>query len=238
MNKDKNIDDGFYHFDYIEKDEEKLIMDIIIKSNCSEYKSLEFYYQANMIVHKCRYILFQLLILKYENSVSLYDQLVVGIAYKNKGAFYRPMAIKYLEMFIKQSNSKTWNIVERYLPKSSVFLILSELYEKEYDFNNAIEILSNIKVNDCAWSATVLKVAKILKKVDINRCVDYCETALLEHNSTGALEELNKFLIEARQLQDRKYVYRPRKNRAIEENKEIEDEIEETAKKFLKYFKN
>lgn len=230
-----NKTNGYYQFDTIDKDEQNLIMQIIKKSNKADIKSLEFYSLSNSIIYKCRYILFELMVIKYKDSPLLYDQLVTGLAYKEKGAFYRPAAIEHIQNYVDKANNEDWFRVNQFIPKSSVLLILSELYEKEYDFTSALSILSGIAINEVGWDSSILRAAKILKKVDINKCVEYCEKALTKREIHGIKQELQKFLYEAKKSQAKGYVYRPRKNRAIETDKQMDDEINSIALSFLKY---
>lgn len=230
-----NKTNEYYQFDTINEDEQNLIMKIIKMSNKADIKSLEFYSLSNNVIYKCRYILFELMVLKYKDSPLLYDQLVTGLAYKEKGAFYRPAAIEYIQNYVDKANNEDWFRVNQLIPKSSILLILSELYEKEYDFTSALSILSDIAINEVGWDSSILRAAKILKKIDINKCVEYCEKALTKREIHGIKQELQEFLYEAKKSQAKGYVYRPRKNRVIETDKQMDDEINSIALSFLKY---
>lgn len=85
------------------------------------------------------------------------------------------------------------------------------------------------------WDSSILRAAKILKKIDINKCVEYCEKALTKREIHGIKQELQEFLYEAKKSQAKGYVYRPRKNRVIETDKQMDDEINSIALSFLKY---
>lgn len=94
--------------------------------------------EAQTTVYKPRYVLFELVILRYASSNSPLDQLAVAIAYQSKGAAYRRSAIEYFEKSIQRVPKRFLNIFVSWT-NLSLYSAFSEVYEKEHLYKEAIE---------------------------------------------------------------------------------------------------
>jgi len=93
--------------------------------------------EAYQTVYKARYVLFDIIIVRYEKSSSPIDKLAIALAYESKGAFFRKEAIHYFESSIQYIDLSILNRFPSYMP-ASLYLVFSELYEKEHDYKKAI----------------------------------------------------------------------------------------------------
>lgn len=93
--------------------------------------------EAYPITYKARYVLFDIIIVRYEKSTVPIDRLAVALAYESKGAYFRNEAISYLESCIKDIAKSELGRFQSYMPYS-LYLKISQLYEKEHDYKKAI----------------------------------------------------------------------------------------------------
>lgn len=89
------------------------------------------------ITYKPRYVLFDIVILKYDNSQNMVDRLAVALAYETKGAFYRKQAIAYFEESIKYVDKTIMDLFHA-CPTMTVYTKFADLYEKEHEYEKAI----------------------------------------------------------------------------------------------------
>ncbi len=102
--------------------------------------------EAYPIVYKARYVLFDIVIVRYEKSSSPIDRLAVALAYESKGAYFRKEAISYFESAIQSIDLSKINRFNSY-PPMSIYLKFSELYEKEHNYQKAILFVKKAMVS-------------------------------------------------------------------------------------------
>lgn len=225
-------EDGTYDFENLKYSEEKQIMDIVRKSKNSKITSLAFYTESTPVIYKTRYILFEIIIQKYKDSNNIFDKLAVGLSYKEKGAYFRPLAIKYINDFILSAKPQDKKRIMTYIEYDTVLLQLGQLYEKEYDFLSAANTYNSINKESWQFTSIPLKLGGILKKIDIDRCIEYYENLLKENKDNRAIKEE---LLKARELKNKNYVYKPRKNRTISFDSDFDNQVKSCANRFIKY---
>lgn len=115
----------------------KSVLSSVEKKYPREFRAMGLANEAYPIVYKARYVLFDIIIVKYENSPNALDKLAVALAYESKGAYFRKEAISYFEASIKEIDKATLNKFLSYIPMS-LYMKFSELYEKEHDYKKAI----------------------------------------------------------------------------------------------------
>lgn len=132
--------DGTYdlkNFSNHEIDTIKHVLKIVKQKYPENYRSLGLANESYIIKYKPRYILYELIILKYSQSDNFIDKFAVALAYESKGATYRQCAIKYFEGSINHVSPKIMDDFISYMP-SHVYTIFAKLYEQEHDFDKAI----------------------------------------------------------------------------------------------------
>lgn len=100
-------------------------------------KSLGLVNESFSITYKPRYVLFDVVILKYQNSQNMVDRLAVALAYETKGAYFRKQAISYFEESIKYVD-KTILDLFRACPAKTVYTKFADIYEKEHQYKKSI----------------------------------------------------------------------------------------------------
>ena len=104
------------------------------------YRSIGLANESYVIVYKPRYVLFEMIVIKYRESTNPIDLAAVSFAYESKGAFFRKYAIQYYEAAKDRISYKELNK----FASVSAFSYLSkieEAYEKEHEYEKAIECL-------------------------------------------------------------------------------------------------
>lgn len=115
----------------------KSVLSSVEKKYPREFRAMGLANEAYPIVYKARYVLFDIIIVRYENSPNALDKLAVALAYESKGAYFRKEAISYFEASIKELDKDMLNKFLSYM-SASLFMKFSELYEKEHDYKKAI----------------------------------------------------------------------------------------------------
>lgn len=93
--------------------------------------------ESYVIVYKPRYVLFEIAVIMYSESIVPEEQLAAAFAYSQKGAMYRKNAISLYEKSINRVSFKTLDMFSS-LSSASIFLNLAELYEKEFQYCNSL----------------------------------------------------------------------------------------------------
>ena len=115
----------------------KSVLSLVDKKYPAALKSMGLASEAYQTAYKARYVLFDIVIVRHEKSLSPIDQLAVALAYESKGAFFRKQAISYFESAIQHIDMSKINRFNSY-PPMSIYLKFSEMYEKEHDYPKAI----------------------------------------------------------------------------------------------------
>lgn len=133
----KNGSYDLKNFSKHEIDTIKHVLKIVKQKYPKSYRSLGLANESSIIKYKPRYILYELIILKYGQSDNFIDKFAVALAYESKGAAYRKDAIKYFEESEKHVSPKIMNNFISYMPLC-VYTMFAKLYEQEHDFDKAI----------------------------------------------------------------------------------------------------
>lgn len=124
-------------FSQHEIDTIKHVLMIVTQKYPKNYRSLGLANESYIIKYKPRYILHEIIILKYCQSDNFIDKFSVALAYASKGAAYRQYAIKYFEESEKHISPKIMDNFVSYMPLH-VYTMFAKLYEQEHDFRKAI----------------------------------------------------------------------------------------------------
>lgn len=131
---------GIYDFTSFSQHEIDTIKHVLSTVKCKypkEYQALGLANEAYVIKYKPRYILYEIIILKYKESSSFIDKFAVSLAYESKGAFFRQQSIRFFEESECHISSSLLKDFISYMPLRT-YTIFSEIYEKEHDYDNAI----------------------------------------------------------------------------------------------------
>lgn len=233
--------DGFYNFSEISSEENSQLINYITEA-ISHSTLASIYLINNTLIeylNKNRYYIEQITIEKYKNSKNIYDYLSVGIAYKAKGAGFRKLAINYLEKFIKQATEKEWKNVTKVnfqLDKYYIYVMIAELYEKEAILDKALNYITTAQKFKPSDIYGFYHVGNILKKVDINKCIEYYRSELKNPENKEVKKNIEKELNDAIEKQKKNYQYKPRKRKS-NINVEQEEVLSNAANHYLKYFR-
>lgn len=235
--KDSITKNGYYDFTRISHNENKTIINVIRNSKRkypANYLSIGLILESYPVIYKERHILHELIIIKYENSVASIDMLAVAIAYERKGAVYRKKAIAFFEKALQHISEEDWKYVSLAFQPCEVYAMLSELYEKEYQFTEALKYANlSIQHKDEISLYDIIHRGDIYKKIDIAQCVEYYKK--LDKNPILKIykQDIKTALQEAKEKQDKGYIYRPRKSKK-EPNYALENEIHTAAMPYVK----
>lgn len=139
-------------------------------------------YENDSVIGKERHINNQKIIDQYISSNKPLDILAVAISYEREGASYRPQAIEYFERFLSNPApipSVPHAITEDHKQKPMfsywmIYSALATLYEREYDFENAIKYLRFLpKESNYDNPADFTRIGDILLKIDVDKAVAY-----------------------------------------------------------------
>ena len=228
-------EDGGYDFTVLTDDERNYIEEKLSEAErkySEPYAAIGLSFVSATTVYKPGYILPQIVILRYSDSENPLDMLAVAIAYSKKGAYFRKQAIEYFEKYYTNPvPAKIPNADYALFDERNLKLTLADLYEKEYEFEKAILTLRNYyKTIGKKDEVIVDRIGQILVKIDVNKAVDYYETAISRYSDSYTIQSS---YITALEKQQKGYVYRPRKSKPKESDLLINEQIEALAKQFV-----
>lgn len=140
----KNEKYDLKNFSKHESDTIKHVLDVVKNKYPNEYYSLGLANESYTIKYKPRYVLYEIIILKYSKSNSFIDKFAVSLAYESKGAFYRKNAIAYFEESEHYITPSLMDDFVSYMPLH-VYTMFSKLYEQEHDYEKAISLTKMAK---------------------------------------------------------------------------------------------
>lgn len=224
--------DGSYDFTILTNDEINCITEKLQEAEekfPKEHQAIGLMFLSSIVVYKAGYILPQIVISKYSNSENVLDQLAVALAYSRKGAEFRSRALEHFEKFNLNAihNMPQSNGYPLYT-NNTITLIFADLYEKEYQFDKALDMLNKIVTEDDL--RTREKIGNLLVKIDINRAVDYFKKLTDYCPDEFSIADAYKKALEKQQ---KGYVFKPRKSKPKPEDETINAQIEELAKQFI-----
>lgn len=179
-------------------------------------------YNNTAIIGEKRHTVNQSIIKEYKESDNPLDILAVAISLEREGAAFRRQSITYFERFLSNSVPIPF-VPDTYLsdrnPKPMfsywyIYSTLATLYEKEYDFSNAIKYLQKLpKESDYNNSADYTRQGDVLAKIDINEAIRYYE----QLKTTAAYKKhknaIDYAYADALKKKEKGYKYRTRKRK-------------------------
>lgn len=238
VSPDKNatatLSDGGYNFACITPEENAEILSLL--KSVAEYPAdqrgiaLAFYSEATN--HKPRYIINQIIIEYAKLSGAPLDTAAEFIALSRKSSAFRPKALEIFESipktlcfpatpFAKDRAMYSWNLL---------YLFAAEIYEKEYQYDKAIEAIEESR--RLGWYPDVCTKfhAEVLAKTDINLAVDYLKNSIAADPS---LSRIKSTLEEYKKKAEKGYKFKPRKVKR-EDDSEKEQQIRQLAFRYLR----
>lgn len=232
-NATATISDGGYNFACVTPEENAEILSLL--RSAAEYPAdqrgiaLAFFSEATN--HKPRYIINQIIIEYAKLSGTPLDVAAEFIALSRKSSAFRSKALEVFESIPKAfhfpptpyANGRTmysWSLL---------YLSAAEMYEKEYQYEKAIEAIEESR--RLGWYPDVCtKIhAEVLAKTYINSAVEYLENSIAADPSLSGLKST---LEEYKKKAEKGYQFKPRKARK-EDNTEMEQQIRRLAYRYL-----
>ena len=177
-------------------------------------------YNNNSIIGEARHTNNQNIINNYKNSEMPLDILAIAISYEREGAKYRKEAINFYEKFLLNPveipilpNRYTENKKPvRMFSYWDIYSSLATLYEKEYNFDDAIKYLKKLpKESNYKNPADYTRVGDVLAKIDINKSVKYYEKLMTTATYKKFKRPIDIKYRDALEKQSKGYVYKPKK---------------------------
>lgn len=225
---------GLYDMQNISLSERAVVLQVLAnvkRKYPKKYRTIGLYNESYPVLYKPRYLLFEILIQKYEKSEHTIEQFAVALAYTTKGANGRAKAIEHLELAMPKITDKDLQHISRYILLWAAFNDFSVLYEKEGYYDLALTYAeATMRLKGFIAPFDVTHTGDILKKIDIQRCVDYYKGLLLNDDYAEYHRLIEEKLQQTEKLQAKGYVYRPRK---VKHNTDFDDSVREAAKQFL-----
>lgn len=228
------LPEGRYNFACVTPEENAEILSLLKPT--AEYPAdqrgiaLTFFSEATN--HKPRYIINQIIIEYARLSGTPLDTAAEFIALSRKSSAFRSKALEAFESTPKElrfppapyANGRamySWSLM---------YLSAAEMYEKEYQYDKAINAIEESR--RLGWYPDVCtKIhAEVLAKTDINSAVEYLENSIAADPS---LSDLKSTLEEYKKKAEKGYQFKPRKARK-EDNTEMEQQLRRLAYRYLK----
>lgn len=221
-----------------------------VKENYSiEHQAIGLAFETEAAIHAERHVISQIIIIKYKDSDNPTDILAVAIAYTREGAKYRKIAINYFERFFKNSQELPvmpfgavhpgfgeTDDYQRRVIYSDWYLhsTLSELYEKEYEYEKAIaELKLCIECSHGENSADYTRIGDNLIKISTDKAKAYYDGLLQSEVYKKHKTAIDYAYRDLKEKIEHGYVYKPRKTKTDPELSEEERFYIEAAKQFI-----
>lgn len=238
VSSDKNatitLSDGGYNFACITPEENTEILSLL--KSAAEYPAdqrgiaLAFFSEATN--YKPRYIINQIIIEYAKLSGTSLDIAAEFIALSRKGSAFRSKALEVFESIPKELHfpPAPYANGRAMYPWSLLYLSAAEMYEKEYQYDKAIETIEECR--RLGWYPDVCTKfhAEVLAKTDINLAVDYLENSIAADPSLTCLKSI---LDEYKKKAEKDYKFKPRKAKRGD-NSENEQQLRQLAYRYLK----
>lgn len=162
-------EDHTYDFTRFSRHEAETIQSVLRTVNFKyipEFTSFGLVNEAYPVIYKSRYVLFDIVIIRYENSNKPIDRLAVALAYESKGAFFRKQAIEYFESSIGKVKKSVLKQFVSYSP-SAIYLKFAKVYEREREYEKAIDCFREaMKGKGVNVSYCISQIDEIRKKIE------------------------------------------------------------------------
>lgn len=159
-------ENGRYDLKRFSRYEEKAVWEVLHKVDRkypAYLRSIGLAEESYPVVYKPRYVLFDIIIVKYGKSQNPIDKIAVAFAYESKGAYFRKEAISYFEDAIKTLDISSLKAFSAYSP-AQTYMKFSELYDKEHDYQSALFLLKKSRALKGANKAYIDEEIKKLEK--------------------------------------------------------------------------
>lgn len=235
--RDSIVDtNGLYDMGRLSSEEKYVVTQVLSNAERKypeKYKSLGLYNEGRPIMYKPRYLIFQVLISKYEKSTNAIDQFAVALAYTTKGSYGRQKAIEHLERAMSDMPPEELEEMDKYTLLWKAFNDFSDIYEREGEYELALLYAKTaVKLKRFVAPYDVTHPAEIWQKVDINKSVEYYESLLRDPFYEPYYPLIQKELEQKRVKQEKGYKYRPRK-KIDSKSDEFQKKVIVAAKQFL-----
>lgn len=229
--------DSVYDMEHISDVERGVVLQVLNNAKRKyprKYRAIGIYNEGCPIIYKPRYLVFQVLIMKYENSHKPIDQFAVALAYSTKGAAGRKEAIKHLEQSLIKLTEKDLKNISKYMLLWAAFNEFSNIYEKEGYYDLALTYAKiALRLKGFVSPYDVTHPGEILKKVDINRCIEYYEGLLNTASYVEYYPLINEQLKQSYVMRDKGYVFKSRPRKQSQHSIDFDNAVREAAKQFL-----
>lgn len=232
------IMDGKYDFTCITEKENNTILDVlnnvIEKFQENEY-GIGLAFESESVVYKPKYVIEQIIIEYTNHSDNPLDYLAKGIAFSRKGAEFRLKSIQAFENYLSFSEHGKIPIINEkpIYRKRMIYYLMADLYEKENQLEKSLQYFEKSAQTDIGFPPFRIeeRYATVLSKIDIHKAVDYLKKQILEDETCKYLETK---LHDYEKKSEKGYIFKPRNKKAEVENKEIQQNIERLARRYLR----
>lgn len=232
------IIDGKYDFTCITEKENNTILgilnNVIEKFQEDEY-GIGLAFESESVVYKPKYIIEQIIIEYANHSDNSLDYLAKGIALSRKGAEFRSQAIQAFEDYLPLSEHKEIPTINEkpIYRKRAIYYLMADLYEKENQLEKSLQYFEKCAETDIDYPPYRIeeRYATVLSKININKAVDYLKKQLSKGDSYQYLESK---LHDYEKKAEKGYIFKQRNKKAEIENKDIQQNIEKLAHRYLK----
>lgn len=227
--------DGGYEFSCISPDENETIISALRTADQApaNQRGIVLAFITEAIVYKPRYVISQIIIEYGKYSEYPLDRLAKAIAFSRKGAAFRKDAISDFEEYFNRPDIDNMPVRNgrKIYSDAHIFVTLAELYEKEYQFEKALDTWK--KAAAAGWDSgiCVSNIAGILSKIDISKAVAYLEEEIAKDSAPAYL---NKTLEDYKAKAAKGYVFKARARKADERDKQIQSQIKQLSYRYLK----
>lgn len=223
--------DGSYNFTCVASEENDVVLSLIEQANNypPNQRNIALTFFSEDTTYKPRYIVNQIIIEYAKLTGEPLDKIAEYIAYSRKSSAYRGKAISTFEQLDKNiSFPKTTSGYPMY-SWGRLYLIAAELYEKEYQFEKALQSIDSSQKNGWNKMVCVERHAEILAKIDISQAVKFLRDKIEADPTLGGLSGV---LCELQAKSAKGYKFKPRR-KTDEDNLEVEQQIRRLAYRYL-----
>lgn len=188
--------------------------------SATKNKALQLAYDNTAVIGKERHANNQRIITEYKDSDYPLDILAVAISLEREGASYRPQSIIYFNRFLSNPMpippaphiSTLDSTPTPMFSYWSIYSTLATLYEKEYDFDNAIKYLKLLpKESNYENAADYTRLGDVLTKIDVNKAVEYYKELKTQPIYLQHKRSIDIAYSDVLEKQKNGYKYKPRK---------------------------
>lgn len=229
---------GVYDFENFSQDEINTIVSVLENTRSKyprKHQAIGLAIESQGIVYKPRYILFEIIIIKYAASKKHLNQLATGLAYATKGIYFSDDSLRYLEAsIVKLSDIEAMRLSRTY-PKWWIYHTIALLCEQSYRYSDALKYAGlTIKNKGFVTPYDYTRIGDIYKKINIDRCVSYYENLLNDVSLLGdAYPIVLKKAQEMKELAAREYIFTPRPHKRSKHSIAFEQAVHKAALQFI-----